>query len=91
MTAVLTLARHTFLDALRERAFAVLGFFVVLMLAASRLLNPLALGAGRRDIIPGPGHGVFVGYLDDHHRRSQQGAYRRGERLCPESPQVILP
>ncbi len=48
MTAVLSLARHTFLDALRQRAYVVLGLFTVAMLATSRLVNPLALGEGRR-------------------------------------------
>jgi ABC-type transport system involved in multi-copper enzyme maturation permease subunit len=48
MSAVICLARHTFLDALREKAFLVLGLFGVVMLGLSRLLNPLALGEGRR-------------------------------------------
>ncbi len=48
MVAVISLARHTFVDALRERAFLVLGLFAFVMLAASRLLNPLALGEARR-------------------------------------------
>lgn len=48
MTAVWSLARHTILDAMREKAFLVLVGFAVLMLAASRLLAPLALGEGDR-------------------------------------------
>ena len=48
MTPITSLARHTFVDALRERAYLVLGIFLVIMLAASRLLSPLALGEGRR-------------------------------------------
>ncbi len=48
MTVVLALARHTFLDALRERAFYVLVLFGAVLLGASRLLSPLALGEGRR-------------------------------------------
>lgn len=48
MTAVISLARHTFMDALRERAFLVLGIFALVMLAVSNLLSPLALGEGRR-------------------------------------------
>lgn len=48
MTAVLSLARHTILDALREKAFMVVGLFALLLLGASRLLSPLALGEGRR-------------------------------------------
>ncbi|MCK4303317.1 MAG: ABC transporter permease [Candidatus Eisenbacteria sp.] len=45
---VMSLARHTFIDALRERAFVVLGLFLVVILVAARLLSPLALGEGRR-------------------------------------------
>jgi len=48
MSAVFSLARHTFLDALREKAFLLLGLFGAIMLMLSRLLNPLALGEGRR-------------------------------------------
>ncbi len=48
MTAVLSLARHTFLDALREKALLVLGLFGATLLVLSRLLSPLALGEARR-------------------------------------------
>lgn len=48
MGAIGSLARHTFLDAFRERAFLVLGLYGVVMLGASRLISPLALGEGRR-------------------------------------------
>jgi len=45
---VLSLARHTLVDALRERAFRILALFLVVMLAVARLVEPLALGEGRR-------------------------------------------
>lgn len=45
---ILSLARHTLLDALRERAFRVLALFLVALLAIARLIEPLALGEGRR-------------------------------------------
>ncbi len=48
MSALLSLARHTLIDALREKAFLLLGLFGAVMLALARLLNPLALGEGRR-------------------------------------------
>jgi len=48
MTAVLSLARHTLIDALRERLLRTLGLFLVLLLVAARLAGPLALGEGRR-------------------------------------------
>jgi len=64
MTAVMSLARHTFTDALRERAFLVVGVFLVVMLLASRLLNPLALGEGRRVTIDlGLGAIALFGFL----------------------------
>ncbi len=64
MTAVYSLARHTFADAFRERAFAVIGLFLVVMLAAARLLNPLALGEGRRVTIDlGLGTIALFGFL----------------------------
>ena len=46
--AVLSLARHTLLDALRERVFRGLAFALLALLALSRLIDPLALGEGRR-------------------------------------------
>jgi ABC-type transport system involved in multi-copper enzyme maturation permease subunit len=48
MQAVFSLARHTWIDALRERVFRGLALFLVVWLAAARLLDPLALGEGRR-------------------------------------------
>lgn len=48
MRPLLTLARHTVLDAMRERAFVTLAVFALLMLAASRVVVPLALGEERR-------------------------------------------
>ncbi|MBD3237882.1 MAG: ABC transporter permease subunit [Candidatus Eisenbacteria bacterium] len=48
MRAVLTLARHTVLDAMRERAFLTLGVFAFLTFAASQVVTPLALGEERR-------------------------------------------
>jgi len=48
MQAVYSLARHTLIDALRERVYRVLGLFLVLLLGITRLLDPLALGEGRR-------------------------------------------
>jgi len=48
MTAILSLARHTLLDALRERLLHTLGVFLLILFGASRLLEPLALGEGRR-------------------------------------------
>jgi ABC-type transport system involved in multi-copper enzyme maturation permease subunit len=64
LTAALSLARHTFADALRERAFLTLGIFLLVLLAASRLLNPLALGEGRRVTIDlGLGAIAVFGFL----------------------------
>jgi ABC-type transport system involved in multi-copper enzyme maturation permease subunit len=48
MTAVLSLARHTLLDALRERVFRTLAVFLLVLFAAAQLVKPLALGEGRR-------------------------------------------
>lgn len=48
MTAIWSLARHTLLDALRERIFRALAGYLVLLFAAAQLLRPLALGEGRR-------------------------------------------
>jgi len=48
MMAVATLARHTLLDALRERVFRLLFAFLIVLMAAAYLVKPLALGEGRR-------------------------------------------
>ena len=64
MAAVGSLARHTFLDAFRERAFLVLGIYGLVMLGASRLISPLALGEGRRVTIDlGLGGVALFGFL----------------------------
>jgi ABC-type transport system involved in multi-copper enzyme maturation permease subunit len=64
MSAVLSLARHTFLDALREKAFLVLGLFGIVMLGVSRLVSPLALGEERRVTIDlGLGFIALCGFL----------------------------
>ncbi len=64
MSAVLSLARHTVLDAMRERAFLVLGGFAVMLFLASRLLSPLALGEAERVTIDlGVGALGAVGFL----------------------------
>lgn len=60
MTAVLSLARHTFLDALREKAFLVLVLFGAALLALARLCTPLALGEARRVTID-VGLGLIAG------------------------------
>jgi len=46
--AVLSLARHTLVDAFRERAFRGLSLFLLVLLGVARLIGPLALGEGRR-------------------------------------------
>jgi ABC-type transport system involved in multi-copper enzyme maturation permease subunit len=48
MTAVLSLAHHTLLDALRERIFRTLAAFLVVLFGVSQLVKPLALGEGWR-------------------------------------------
>lgn len=48
MSVLVAIARHTLLDALRERAFFALAVFAALMLIASRVLGPLAMGETRR-------------------------------------------
>lgn len=48
MTAILSLARHTLIDALRERLLRMLALFLAVLLLATRLASPLALGEGRR-------------------------------------------
>jgi len=48
MQAILSLARNTLVDALRERVYRTLGLFLIVLLGVTRLLDPLALGEGRR-------------------------------------------
>jgi Cu-processing system permease protein len=48
MSATLSLAHHTLLDALRERIFRTLALFVILLFGVAQLVKPLALGEGRR-------------------------------------------
>ncbi|MFH1143095.1 MAG: ABC transporter permease subunit [Candidatus Eisenbacteria bacterium] len=48
MRTVLSLARHTLIDALRERVFSALGLFLIVFMILARLIDPLALGEGRR-------------------------------------------
>ncbi len=64
MTAILSLARHTLLDALRARVLRTLAVFLVLLLGAARLLSPLALGEGRRVTLDlGLGFVALFGFL----------------------------
>lgn len=48
MSAIGSLARHTLVDALRERIFRALAGYLLLVFGAAHLLRPLALGEGRR-------------------------------------------
>jgi ABC-type transport system involved in multi-copper enzyme maturation permease subunit len=48
MSAVLSLAHHTLLDALRERIFRTLALFVIVLFGVAQVVKPLALGEGRR-------------------------------------------
>lgn len=64
MTAIWSLARHTILDAMREKAFLALVGFAILLLGASRLLAPLALGEGYRLTVDlGLGGIALIGFL----------------------------
>lgn len=45
---LLSVAKHTFIEAVRDRILYLLFFFGIFVFGASRLLSPLALGEGRR-------------------------------------------